>query len=164
MPLSQAEIKEVEISFNILDVDKKGFLNKQQVNSLFNDLKINLSDEQSTVIIDGMFNGKTKADLPFCVNVVSMLHDEDELGFLKICFRGLDKLATRQLTLEQAVRLSEIVGNPKTSSDFSKYVTDQHYTALSFSNTADIILGIKIPENADPFNGMGENSTCCLLI
>ena len=164
MPLSQDEINEVAQSFAILDVERKGFLNKRQVASLFTDLKINLTEDQSTVIVDGMFNGKKKADLSFCINVVSLLHDEDQLGFLKICFRGIDQQATRQVNLDQAIRISQLVGVPKEASDFSRYIIDERHPVLSFSNLADVILGITIPKNADPFNGMEDRSTCCLLI
>ena len=164
MPLSQEEVDEVTNSFNILDVDKKGYLDKQQILSLFSDLKIHLTDEQSTVVADGMLACRTKATMQACINTISLLHDEDELGFLKICFRGIDTLATRSVDMQQALKLSGLVGKQKNESDFQKYVTDSDHPTFSFSNLADVILDLNIPEDADPFNGMADQSACCLII
>ncbi|EAX90267.1 hypothetical protein TVAG_099550 [Trichomonas vaginalis G3] len=164
MPLTQEEINQVTESYRLLDPEQKNKLGKAQLTSLFNDLKLDLTDKQKDVIIDGMLACNQKANLQTCINTVSCLHDQDELGILKIAFRGLDQNCTRKLSLDQAVEITEVLKKQVTREQLSESLSGNTEKGFSFSKLAKVLLDITIPENVDPFSGIGEKSKCCLLI
>lgn len=164
MPLSQDELEEVSKSFEILDVDKKGYLTKEQVHSLFTDLKINLPDRSSKMIIDGMMCGKNKATLSACSGAVALIHDQDELGILKICFRGIDKTFSGCLTSEEGSWIAEALEKNITAQDLKEKNNNEEDRSFTFAMLAKFILDIDLPADADPFNGVEKQSSCCLLI
>ncbi|EAY21929.1 hypothetical protein TVAG_249890 [Trichomonas vaginalis G3] len=163
MPLTNEEIVEVINSYNLLDIEKVNKLNRSQIVSLFQDLKIPLTDQQKDVIINGMLACNQKATLNNCINIISCLHDHDDLGILKICFRGIDQRRTRKVNLDQAVEISQVIGKPMTKEDLSKSIPSNISKEFTFSDLSKLILGINIPENADPFNGIEDRSACCYI-
>lgn len=164
MPLTQDEIAEVTESFNLIDIERKNRLTKDQLTSLFQDLKIKLNDQQRDVFIDGMLAYNQKGTLQNCINTISCIQDQDELGMLKICFRGIDKFCDRRLNVDQASLLSQVINKNMTKEELSGTLPPNQVKEFTFPMLAKTLLNITIPDTVDPYNGLSDKSSCCLLI
>lgn len=166
MPLNAEEIEKFNDLFSESDKKNNGYLPKEDVLPFFEKLGIkdNLSEKAQTTVVEGLScRGEIKITKQILENFYTVIKDQDDLGLLKVCLRGMTEPKKLNISLTQAIELSTMLGIPKTKGELLGPNEDE-LKSFSFSNLADLFYEIKIPKESSQFDGFDISSKCCLLI
>ena len=166
MPLDSDEIENFNKLFSEADKKNNGYLSEEEVLLFFEKLGIrdNISEKAQPIIVKGLScHGEIKITQPVLENFYSVIKDQDDLELLKVCLRGMTEPKKLNINLSQAIELSTMLGVPKTKGELLGPNGDES-KRFSFSDLADLLYEINIPNDSNQFDGLGVKSKCCLLI
>lgn len=167
MPLDSVEIEKFNILFSEADKNNNGYLPKEDVLPFFEKLGIidNISEKSQATIIEGLScRGEVKISKSILEDFYTIINDQDDIGLLKVCLRGMTEPKKLNINLAQAIELSTMLGVPKTKGELLGPNDDESKKSFSFSDLADLFYEINIPNDSNQFEGFDVTSKCCLLI
>lgn len=167
MPLDPEEIEKFNKLFSEFDKNNNGYISKEEVLPFFEKLEIKdniLSIKAQSTIIEGLScRGRVEITKSILENFYTVIKDQDDLGFLKVCLRGMTEPKKLNINLEQAMELSTMLGIPKTKGELLGLNEDET-KYFSFSDLAYLLYEISIPKETNQYDDFKNSSKCCLLI
>lgn len=164
MPLTPEDKLTLEHAFLATGLRRGDKMTKSQMPEFFSQLGINASPELQNLLMDGLtLRGTIGIGYELCETFYTVWRDNDRLGMVKICFRGKADGSNAQSTIDISTLtyIANLIGVQKSEADIRQEAGSE--STFRFADTTRILLGIRIPDDADAFDGYVASSKCILI-